>query len=45
MTCSFTGPLMYMAASHLEAVNEYKKYRKTHVAEEMATAIPEMAKY
>jgi hypothetical protein len=43
--CSFTGPLMYLAISHLEAVNEYKKCCETHVAKEMVAAIPEMVEY
>jgi hypothetical protein len=36
---------MYLAISNLEAVNKYRKYCETHVAEGMVTAIPEMAEY
>jgi hypothetical protein len=36
---------MYLAISHLEAVNENRMYCETHVTEGMATAIPEMAEY
>jgi hypothetical protein len=43
--CSFTGLLMYLAISHLDVVNEYKRYCESHVSEGMATTIPEMAEY
>jgi hypothetical protein len=43
--CSFSGPLLYLAVSHLEAVNEYKKYIETHVADVMSKAVPDLVKY
>jgi hypothetical protein len=43
--CRFSGPLMYLAVSHLVAVNEYKKYIETHVAEAMSKAVPDLVKY
>jgi hypothetical protein len=43
--CSFSGPLLYLAVSHLEAVNEYKKYIETHVAETLSKAVSDLVKY
>jgi hypothetical protein len=43
--CSFSGPLLYLAVSQLEAVNECKKYIETHVAEALSKAVPDLVKY